>query len=153
VSPRAKHRFSSFQFCPGGFSLYLSARWNRRYLAVRGKVNDQIETSENGHQHPRNDHAHFESREEGSSPLRLPNWRQASSDGHISIYNIYFAGGKADLKAESKTALDEVAQLLKNQPTLKAMVVGTLTRPRISHEHEALLRPRCRGREGANHDV
>ncbi|MGE0449266.1 MAG: OmpA family protein [Vicinamibacterales bacterium] len=45
-------------------------------------------------------------------------------DGHISVYNIFFDTGKADLKPESKAALDEVAGLLKTRPNLRVMVVG-----------------------------
>jgi outer membrane protein OmpA-like peptidoglycan-associated protein len=45
-------------------------------------------------------------------------------DGHISVYNIYFDTGKADLRPESKPALDQVAALLENQAGLRLMVVG-----------------------------
>jgi outer membrane protein OmpA-like peptidoglycan-associated protein len=45
-------------------------------------------------------------------------------DGHISVYNIYFDTGKADVKPESTPALDEVAALLKNRAALRLMVVG-----------------------------
>lgn len=45
-------------------------------------------------------------------------------DGHISVYNIFFDTGRADLKAESKPALDEVAGLLKARPALRVLVVG-----------------------------
>jgi len=45
-------------------------------------------------------------------------------DGHISVYNIFFDTGKAELKPESNAALDEVAQLLKSRSTLRLMVVG-----------------------------
>lgn len=45
-------------------------------------------------------------------------------DGHVRVYNIYFDTGKADLKPESKPALDEVAALLKNRAGLRLMVVG-----------------------------
>jgi outer membrane protein OmpA-like peptidoglycan-associated protein len=45
-------------------------------------------------------------------------------DGHISVYNIYFDTGRAEVKPESKAALDEVARLLKERATLRLMVVG-----------------------------
>jgi outer membrane protein OmpA-like peptidoglycan-associated protein len=44
--------------------------------------------------------------------------------GHVSVYGIYFDFNKADLKPESKPALDEIAKLLKNRPDLKIFVVG-----------------------------
>lgn len=45
-------------------------------------------------------------------------------DGKISVYGIYFDTDKADVKAESKPALDEIAKLLKSRPELKLLVVG-----------------------------
>jgi outer membrane protein OmpA-like peptidoglycan-associated protein len=45
-------------------------------------------------------------------------------DGHISVYAIYFDTGKADVKPESKAALDEIAELLKERASLKVIVVG-----------------------------
>ena len=44
--------------------------------------------------------------------------------GHVSVYGIYFDFNKADLKPESKPALDEIAKLLKIRPDLKIFVVG-----------------------------
>ncbi len=44
--------------------------------------------------------------------------------GHVAIYGIYFDTGKAVVKPESKPALDEVAKLLKADPSLKLWVVG-----------------------------
>ena len=44
--------------------------------------------------------------------------------GHTSIYGIYFDTGKAELKPESTPALQEIAKLLGNDPTLKLYVVG-----------------------------
>ena len=44
--------------------------------------------------------------------------------GHIALYGIYFDTDKADLKKESRPTLDEIAKLLKAQPTLKVYVVG-----------------------------
>ncbi len=45
-------------------------------------------------------------------------------DGHISVYDIHFDTGQARIKPESKPALDEVAQLLRNRPDLELLVVG-----------------------------
>ena len=44
--------------------------------------------------------------------------------GHIAIYGIYFDTDKSDLKTESKTSLDQVAQYLKDNPDIKIHVVG-----------------------------
>jgi len=100
---------------------------DNRYLAVRGKVDDQIVTiamavNTTGTTIHIVESKVMETGLVSASAAELS--RGIERDGHISIYNIYFAVGKADLKAESKAALDEVAQLLKNQPTLKLMVVG-----------------------------
>jgi OOP family OmpA-OmpF porin len=44
--------------------------------------------------------------------------------GHIVVNGILFDTGKADVKPESDAALQEVAKLLKGQPSLKVYVVG-----------------------------
>jgi outer membrane protein OmpA-like peptidoglycan-associated protein len=44
--------------------------------------------------------------------------------GHVAVYGIYFDSGKADLKPESKPALEEIAKLLAADPSLKLWVVG-----------------------------
>ncbi|MBL8112907.1 MAG: DUF4892 domain-containing protein [Acidobacteria bacterium] len=45
-------------------------------------------------------------------------------DGRVSVPGIYFDTDKADVKPESKPALDEIAKLLGNRPALKLYVVG-----------------------------
>jgi OOP family OmpA-OmpF porin len=50
--------------------------------------------------------------------------KQIGAEGHVALYGIYFDFDKADVKPESKPALDEIAKLLKEQPTLKLWVVG-----------------------------
>ena len=47
-----------------------------------------------------------------------------STQGHIALYGIYFDFNKADLKPESKPALDQIAQFLKDDPSMKIHVVG-----------------------------
>jgi outer membrane protein OmpA-like peptidoglycan-associated protein len=47
-----------------------------------------------------------------------------SADGHIALYNIYFDTDKADLKAESQPALEQIATMLKQDPNLTLLVVG-----------------------------
>ncbi len=46
------------------------------------------------------------------------------STGHAAVYGIYFDTGKAELKPESKAALEEIAKLLNNDAGLKVNVVG-----------------------------
>lgn len=50
--------------------------------------------------------------------------RQLDSVGKALIYGIYFDTGKAEVKAESKAALTEIATLLKQNANLKLYVVG-----------------------------
>ncbi|MGD0341841.1 MAG: OmpA family protein [Bacteroidales bacterium] len=44
--------------------------------------------------------------------------------GKVAVYGIYFDTGKATLKPESQPTLQEIAKLLKENPTLKLYVVG-----------------------------
>ena len=44
--------------------------------------------------------------------------------GHVAVQGIFFDTGLAVVKPESKPALEEVARLLKAEPTLKLWVVG-----------------------------
>ena len=46
------------------------------------------------------------------------------STGHAAVYGIYFDTGKAELKPESKAALEEIVKLLKDDAGLKVSVVG-----------------------------
>lgn len=46
------------------------------------------------------------------------------NDGRIALYGVYFDTNKAEVKPESKTQLDEIARLLKGQPTMKVLLVG-----------------------------
>ena len=47
-----------------------------------------------------------------------------AQQGHVAVYGIYFDTGKADVKPESDAALKEIGKLLKDQPSLKLLVVG-----------------------------
>lgn len=47
-----------------------------------------------------------------------------TASGHAVVNGVLFDTGKADVKPESKPALDEVAKLLKQNPALKVYVVG-----------------------------
>jgi len=46
------------------------------------------------------------------------------ADGKVAFYGLYFDSGKAELEPESRPQLDEMARLLKSQPSLQAFVVG-----------------------------
>lgn len=46
------------------------------------------------------------------------------SAGHVAVYGIHFDTNKAEVKPESKAALEEIAKLLKQEPDLKLKVVG-----------------------------
>lgn len=47
-----------------------------------------------------------------------------AAEGRISLYGIYFDTNKSTVKADSKATLDQIAALLKGQPTLRLGVVG-----------------------------
>ena len=46
------------------------------------------------------------------------------AEGKIALYGIYFDTGKAELKAESKAQLEQMAKLLREQAALKVFIVG-----------------------------
>ncbi len=49
---------------------------------------------------------------------------EIAESGRIALYGIHFDSDKADLKAESRPALDEIASLLAADPALGLVVVG-----------------------------
>ena len=50
--------------------------------------------------------------------------RDLTAQGHVAVYGIYFDSDKADVKPESKPAIDEVAKLLRANPELRVILVG-----------------------------
>jgi outer membrane protein OmpA-like peptidoglycan-associated protein len=46
------------------------------------------------------------------------------TNGKIALYGIFFDFDKADVKPESKPALEEIAKLLRNNPGMNLYVVG-----------------------------
>jgi outer membrane protein OmpA-like peptidoglycan-associated protein len=50
--------------------------------------------------------------------------REISKAGHIALYGIHFDTNKAELKPESRAAIEEIAKLLKSDPALRLLVVG-----------------------------
>jgi outer membrane protein OmpA-like peptidoglycan-associated protein len=49
---------------------------------------------------------------------------QISASGSIALYGIYFDTNKTELKAESSLTLEQIAKLLRDDSTLKLLVVG-----------------------------
>jgi outer membrane protein OmpA-like peptidoglycan-associated protein len=47
-----------------------------------------------------------------------------ADNGSVAIYGINFDSAKSDIKPESAPAIDEIAMLLTNNPTLKVGIVG-----------------------------
>ncbi|MRT33104.1 OmpA family protein, partial [Xylella fastidiosa subsp. multiplex] len=47
-----------------------------------------------------------------------------AESGKVAVYGVYFDTDKAEVKAESKAALDEMGKLLKADPKLNVYVVG-----------------------------
>jgi OmpA-OmpF porin, OOP family len=47
-----------------------------------------------------------------------------NNTGHVSVYGIFFDTGKSELKAESDSAIVQIAKLLKSNTSLKLYVVG-----------------------------
>lgn len=50
--------------------------------------------------------------------------KSIASTGRVALYGIYFDTGKAEIKPESKAALDEIAKFLKANASMKLHVVG-----------------------------
>jgi outer membrane protein OmpA-like peptidoglycan-associated protein len=46
------------------------------------------------------------------------------SEGHVSVYGIYFDTGKSEIKPESQAALEEIAKMLRQEPSLQVRIVG-----------------------------
>jgi outer membrane protein OmpA-like peptidoglycan-associated protein len=46
------------------------------------------------------------------------------SSGHVAVYGITFDTNRAEVKPESRSTLEQIAKLLKEEPTLKLKVVG-----------------------------
>jgi outer membrane protein OmpA-like peptidoglycan-associated protein len=47
-----------------------------------------------------------------------------NSTGHVAVYGIYFDSGKAEIKPESDSAIEQISKLLINNTSLKVYVVG-----------------------------
>jgi len=67
--------------------------------------------------------------------------RGIAADGKVALYGLNFDTDKADLRADSKPTLDEMAKLLTQQPALKVFIVGH-TDNQGSYPHNADLSQR-----------
>ena len=47
-----------------------------------------------------------------------------AESGHVELQGVFFDTGKADLKSESESALNEVVKMLQQSPEIKVWVVG-----------------------------
>jgi outer membrane protein OmpA-like peptidoglycan-associated protein len=98
-----------------------------RYLTVRGKVGDRIVTVAMA-VNTTGTTVHVVEAKAMDAGLVTASAAELAAgidrDGHISVYNILFDTGRAEVKPESKAALDEVAGLLRTRPNLRLMVVG-----------------------------
>ncbi|MDB6062181.1 MAG: hypothetical protein JWM78_2284 [Verrucomicrobiaceae bacterium] len=50
--------------------------------------------------------------------------RGINTDGKVALYGLYFDTDRADVRADSKPALDEMAKLLRQDPKLTVYIVG-----------------------------
>ncbi|MBT4160390.1 MAG: OmpA family protein [Gammaproteobacteria bacterium] len=50
--------------------------------------------------------------------------KSIAAEGHAAVRQIYFDSGETVIKPESKPALDEIAKLMNDSPTLKVIFVG-----------------------------
>jgi len=67
--------------------------------------------------------------------------RDLSTHGKVAVYGVLFDTDKDTMRADSKPQLDEIAKLLKGQPTLKVLVVGhTDAKGSMDHNRDLSLR-------------
>lgn len=71
------------------------------------------------------------------------------ADGKIALYGIYFDSGKAELKAESKPQLEQMAALLKQQAALRVFIVGHTDNQGGADANVALSQQRAQAVVGA----
>jgi len=75
-----------------------------------------------------------------------PNALQAglAAEGRVTLTGLFFDTGKTELKPESKAQLDAMVELLKNQPSLKAWIVGHTDNVGSFDANQALSMERAR---------
>lgn len=70
--------------------------------------------------------------------------KQINAEGHVALYGIYFDTDKAVVKPESKVTLEQIAMLLKSNPTLKLSVVGHTDNAGSAAHNKSLSEARAR---------
>lgn len=66
-----------------------------------------------------------------------------NTEGKIALYGLFFDTGKADIKPESKSQLDEMAKLLQGSPAFKVYIVGHTDNQGTLDSNIALSRARA----------
>lgn len=66
-----------------------------------------------------------------------------NTDGHIALY-INFGTGKSDIKSESQKIIDEIAEMLKSNPTLKISIEGHTDNVGNSQSNQTLSENRAK---------
>jgi outer membrane protein OmpA-like peptidoglycan-associated protein len=126
--------FPSSEGDPQGSFNY--GRWDERYLLAAAKRSDGATTyiaiyvvapTTNSNGGVYLEVVEPEQMETGKVAANLTAAQMAtaiSGDGRVALYGLNFDADKADIRADSKPALDEIAKLLQHDPTLKVYVVG-----------------------------
>ncbi len=92
---------------PGALTAHMGRSWY--YLDTREGVYDQTIVTEKAME-----------QEITASDLS----DQLSKTGHVAVYGIHFDTGKATIQADSEAVLQQIAQLMKDDPALKLRVEG-----------------------------
>lgn len=66
-----------------------------------------------------------------------------NTDGHIALY-INFGTGKSDIKSESQKIIDQIAEMLKSNPTLKISIEGHTDNVGNSQSNQTLSENRAK---------
>jgi outer membrane protein OmpA-like peptidoglycan-associated protein len=68
---------------------------------------------------------------------------QLTKAGHVAIYGIHFATGKATIQPDSDAILTQIAQLMNEDPTLKLRVEGHTDNQGVAAANQALSEKRA----------
>src|SRR6202040_4240675 len=68
---------------------------------------------------------------------------QLTKAGHVAIYGIHFASGKATIQPDSDAVLRQIAQLLSEDPSLKLRVEGHTDNQGVAVANQALSEKRA----------
>jgi OmpA-OmpF porin, OOP family len=105
-----------------GYTIAFESQGHNKFVGHMGKTWIQIEISSNGEiwEHIVTETALTQEVVANAAALSTG----ISGTGHVVVNGILFDTAKADIKPESKPALDEVAKMLKENASLKVYVVG-----------------------------